>query len=222
MPTKIEAELTHEQFQEFCQKLLKLPGKARTLAGVQALASEYGITVSPMGAKAFKDGPFARHLEKLNRSRETREALVAAAGAGVHTLDALEEATVMELQDHLTEAEGGKIDVGFLSSQLLKLRTSISMREDGKRKDKDFDRKLRETEKKLEVSDVRVRDLELKMERQRFDAAALVLAHAKEIKLVIADTKLDTAAKTDRVAKILWGEKPADFKPVGDKGGDTT
>jgi chromosome segregation ATPase len=150
MPTKIEASLTHAQFEEFCQKLLELPGKARTLAGVQSLASEYGITVSPMGAKAFKDGPFARHLEKLNRGRETREALVAAAGAGVHPLDALEEATVMELQDHLTEAE--TIDVNFLSSQLVKLRTSISMREDTKRKDRDFDRKLRETEKKLEIA----------------------------------------------------------------------
>lgn len=158
MATKIQSELTHAQFEEFCARLLALPGKARTLAGIQALASEYGITVSHEGARAFKKGPFARHLEKLHRSREAREALVAAAGVGVHPLDALEEAAIIELQDHLAEAEA--VDVAWVASQLVKLRSALTMREDSRRKDRDLERRLAESEKRNAVSDARVAKLE--------------------------------------------------------------
>jgi hypothetical protein len=209
MPTAIENALTEEQLTAFCKELRDLPGKERSFRGIQAVAKRWGITISHEAAGTFKKGPYARHLEKLNRSRETREALCSAVGAGAHPLDAMEEALVLELQDHLTESETP--DVKFIVGQLLKLRQAISMREDTKRKG--F-----ESEKKIEIADVRIRDLEQKIELHQFDAAKAVLEHAKEIKLVIADTKASGKEKTERVRKILFGEKPKDFKPVTTRG----
>ncbi|WP_221029912.1 hypothetical protein [Actomonas aquatica] len=168
MPTKIEKHLSHEELGEFCQRLLEMPGQERTLAGIQGLAAEYGITVSHEGARSFKGGPFARYIEKLEAGKRTRDALVHAAGAGIHPLDAIEEAMVIELQDHLTEAE--EIDVKFVIGQVMKLRTSISMREETRRKQTDLERKLRESEKKIQIADseLRIRDERIaKLERER-------------------------------------------------------
>src|SRR5690606_6217132 len=67
--------------------------------------------------------------------------------------DAIEEAMVIELQDHLTAADGGAVDVKFVVGQLIKLRTSISMREDARRKQVDLERRLRETEAKLSLAE---------------------------------------------------------------------
>lgn len=185
MPTKIEDNLSTAEFEKFCAELMALKGKQRTLRGIQALAANYGITISHESARTFKNGPFARHLEKLNRGRETREALVAAARNGTHPLDALEEAAVIELQDHLTEAE--KIDVSFVASQLVKLRSAISMREDSRRKDRDLERRLAESEKKIQVANrqIAVRDEQidvLKTERKKREDA--LKAAAKKAKAV--------------------------------------
>ena len=182
MPTKIESELTHEQFAQFCERLLGLPGKRRTLSGVQALAREYGISVSPMGAKSFKDGPFSRYLQKLEKARAGTEALVAAAGAGIHPLDALEEAMVLELQDTITS--GGPIDVKSMVAQLGKLRASISLRENSRRQQSDLERRLADSESHRAVADTaielanqRVKKLEreAKIAAEKCSAAKAVL-----------------------------------------------
>lgn len=171
MSGKITGAFNDEQFEAFCQELMALPKKERTLEGIAALfQARTGVYASPNAAKSFKAGPFARYIEKLHHGRETREALCAAAGTGVHPLDALEEAAVIELQDHLTESE--TIDVDWLGKQLLKLRTSISMRESERRKDENLARLQSETEKKLEVADkqLRLRDEQIaKFAREKAD-----------------------------------------------------
>lgn len=212
MPTKIEEALTHAQFAEFCEKLLALPGKQRTLRGIQNVASEYGITVSHEGAKSFKKGPFARYIERLNRSRETREALCAAVGAGVHPLNAIEDAMVIELQDHIAEAE--TVDIKFVVGQLTKLRTAISMREDSHRKQTDLERRLRESEKKIEVAEkqVKLRDEQIaKLTSERADREAKLRTQAEALQQT---TKKASASpdeiRTQTVALIdeIMGIKP--------------
>jgi hypothetical protein len=155
MPTKIEKELTEAQKTEFCARLYALTGKDRELAGIQRLAADYGITISHMSASRFRDGPYRRYLEKLERGRDTADALVAAVRGGSHPLDAIEEATVLELQDHLTSGE--KIDIEWVVKQLVKLRTSISMRDESRRKQADLERRLAESEKKIEIANAQLR-----------------------------------------------------------------
>lgn len=187
MPTKIESELTHEQFAQFCERLLGLPGKRRTLAGVQALAREYGISVSPMGAKAFKDGPFSRYLQKLEKARASSEALVAAAGAGIHPLDALEDAMVLELQDAITT--GDRVDVKWVVAQLTKLRASLTARENSRRQQADLERKLQDSESRRAATDKAIELANQRVAKLEREAAA-----AAE-KIAAAKTKLTEAAK---------------------------
>jgi predicted RNA-binding protein with RPS1 domain len=80
---------------------------------------------------------------------------------------------VIELQDHLAQAE--EVDIKFLTGQLLKLRMSISMREDSRRKTADLERKQRETEAKLELAEKRealFTEQIAKLERERAKAEA--------------------------------------------------
>lgn len=207
MPTKIESELTHEQFAQFCERLLGLPGKRRTLAGVQALAREYGISVSPMGAKSFKDGPFARYLQKLEKARAGTEALVAAAGAGIHPLDALEEAMVLELQDAVTSGE--KIDVQWVVQQLSKLRLSVSRRESARQKETDLTRKLQDSEAARTQNARRTELLEERLKLQQLDAAKAALAHVKELRAIASDSTASDAEKLERARVRLFGDGAA-------------
>lgn len=207
MPTKIESELTHEQFAQFCERLLGLPGKRRTLAGVQALAREYGISVSPMGAKSFKDGPFARYLQKLEKARASSEALVAAAGAGTHPLDAVEDAMVLELQDAITT--GDQVDVKWVVSQLTKLRLSISMREEARRKQTDLTRKLQDSEAARAQNARRTELLEERLKLQQLDAAKAALAHVKELRAIASDSTASDAEKLERARLRLFGDGAA-------------
>lgn len=169
-------QLSGEAFDAFMEDLRALSARP-TLDQIVKVMVAHGIesptakdgTPSLMAAKTVREGPFARYLEKLNAGRQMREALVNAANEGQHPLDAIEEAMVIELQDHLTEADEG-IDVKFVIGQVMKLRASISMRKDSERKHADLERKLRESEKKIEVADsqLRMRDEQIgKLERDR-------------------------------------------------------
>jgi predicted RNA-binding protein with RPS1 domain len=207
MPTKIRAMLNDEQFREFCTRIMQLPaGSESTLADFQKLASEYGINVSLMGAKSFKEGPFARWVEKLERGRASTEALVEAARGGASNLDALEEVAIMELQDHVTS--GSEIDLKFLVSQLTKLRLNLSMREESRRKQTDLERKLRESEKRIEVADkqLSLRDEQIaKLERERAEWAeskAKAKAALETIKTRGGLTK-ETLARIEEAAGLL-------------------
>jgi hypothetical protein len=203
VPTKIEKELSEAQKTEFFERLYALPGSSRTLAGIQELAAEYGITISPMAASRFRAGPYRRYLEKLERGRDTADALVAAVRGGAHPLDAIEEATVLELQDHLTS--GDAINIEWVTKQLLNLRTSISMREESRRKQADLERKLRESEKKIEAA-----DSHLRLANERIDA--LVLANDAKVKKLIESVEKEAAAATG--GKLTCAQIRAKIKEV--------
>lgn len=203
MPTLAERQLTPDKFAAMCDELRGL-AETPLIEEVREVLVRYGVTSptskdgkpSLMAARALRDGPFKRYVERLNAGRETREALCAAAGAGVHPLDAIEEAMVIELQDHLAEAE--TLDVKWVVSQLVKLRTSITMREDTRRKQADLERKQRETTAKLELAEARERlyaEQIARFEREKADwekkrsDALAALAVAEKKGGVTADTR---------------------------------
>lgn len=207
MPSKIETSLTPAQLQEFFHRCSQLKGVL--LKDVQALAEEFGVEISLMSARSFRQGAFQEYLDELKSKREMAESITAVAEAGLDLPAAAATALAAKVLDasmNLSTEEIGSKKANNISLAVARLRA-------GDDRAKDLQRKLDDSETKRAATEQR-------MEMIQFDAASAVLAHAKEIKLVVADTKLDTAAKTERVRKILFGEMPADFKRVDDKGAD--
>lgn len=215
MPTLAEQQLPAAKFSALCEELRAIAERP-TLAQVRAVLVRYGVTSptardgkpSPMSAKAVLDGPFARYVARLNAGRETREALCSAAGAGVHPLDALEEAMVLELQDHLTGAEAGGVDVKWVIDQLTKLRASISMRENSRRQQADLERKQRETESKLALAEQRERLFQEQIAKLQADAAERAEQAAQAKAALTAAVKRggitkDTLARIEEAAALL-------------------
>lgn len=183
---KIRGAFNDEQFEAFCQELQALPEKERTLKGIAAFFEKRtGIVASHEAARTFKEGPWSRYLERINAGREAREQLCAAAGAGKHPVDAMEDMVAIELQDHLLAPEGGQINVEWVVKQLATLRASISMRENSRRQQLDLERKQRESEAKLALAEQREKLLleqvnVLEREREKWERAQKKIAEASE------------------------------------------
>lgn len=102
---KIAQSLSAEQLQEFLDRCWKTPGL--TLAKVQELAGGYGIAVSLMGAKSFRDTTFARHLQRIEVAGRLSKQLeeLGQSGAG-NRLGAAAEALIgQRVIDKLVEFE---------------------------------------------------------------------------------------------------------------------
>ncbi len=82
MPTKIETHLTPEQFHEFCKRCAQTKG-GTLLRSIQAIAEEFGVTISLMSATAVRDGPLADYLEELRATATMAESVAALAKNGV-------------------------------------------------------------------------------------------------------------------------------------------
>ena len=52
------------------------------------------------------------------------------------------------------------------------------------------------------------------MQLREFDAVAAAIKHAKEIRAVVGDKTAGEKEKTERVRKILFGDRPANWQPV--------
>ncbi|HTJ77950.1 MAG TPA: phage protein Gp27 family protein [Rariglobus sp.] len=200
-----ENNLSGPELRAMLDELYQLSGNP-TLAQIQAAMAKRGITASHESARSVKKKNFAEYLAEVKRAREIGQ-LVAEAGADPETRT---EAAAVMLSEQITDQilrarmEGRDIEADVLEKTVLNVTRLTASFRDGKKLKADL------------------RALEQKLVMQQFDAAKAVLEHAKEIRLIIADNKLDAAAKTERVAKVLWGQKPADFKAVGDKGGAST
>jgi predicted RNA-binding protein with RPS1 domain len=215
MPTIAEQQLPAEKFSAMCEDLRAIAARP-TLAQVREVLVRYGVTSpkardgkpSAMAAKAVLDGPFARYVARLNAGRETREALCAAAGAGVHPLDAIEEAMVLELQDAIVGADGGEIDVKWIVDRLSQLRSSISMRENSRRQQADLERKQKETEAKLALAEQREALFREQIEKLQADREERerkkqeLLARIESAKKKSGLTK-ETLAQIEQEAKLL-------------------
>ncbi len=161
MANLVEQQLSDAQIKDFCERVRTTPGAAKSPTIIQRLMIEAGV-ISPTAedgkpskeaATSFRDGTLKRYLERIDRATEITNALVKSAGAGGDRLTALEEVILIELQDHIAQAE--TVDINFLTTQVMKLRTSISMRKKDERDREDLDRRQRETAAKLELAEKR-------------------------------------------------------------------
>lgn len=205
MASKIETSLTPEQLHEFFKRCAQLKGSK--LKDIQALAEEFGIDVSLMSARSFRQGAFQEYLDELRLKREMAESVTAIAKDGLDLTAAAASALSAKVLDAAMNLDSRMIGTDIGNNVSL----AVARLQAGSDRAKDLQRKLDDSETKRAATEQR-------MDLQQFDAATAVLAHAEEIKLIIADKSLDAGARTERVRKILFGEKPADFKPVTDKG----
>ena len=184
---------------EFFKRCAQTKGGG-TGPAIQALAAEFGVTISHDSANTFRKTALKDYLDELAAAARMAEDVAAIAKSGLGLADGAASAFAAKVFDKARRIEVD--DIGGKAANNLSL--AIARLKTGDR----GDRKL--------AADLRA--LEQKLEMQKFDAAAAVIEHAEEIKLVMADRSLSGPARTERVVKILWGAKPADFKPVGDKG----
>lgn len=184
---------------EFLRRCAQTKG-GTTLRAIQAIAEEFDVKISLMSATAVRDGPLNDYLEQLKAKSERAQQVAAFAKEGLSMADAASVRLSETVFDKL-------MDVGAerLTAEERDIYSKIIARARG-------------GDQRAKYLDVKVRELVQKIELQQFDAVQAAIKHAKEIRSVLADRKLDDGAKTERVRKILFGERPADWKPVTSTG----
>lgn len=124
MASKIETNLTPAQLQEFFLRCSQLRGTK--LKDIQALAEEFGIEISLMSAKTFRDGAWSEYLESLNAKREMAESVAALAKGGVGLSDGAASVFAQKVFDAAMRMDpeeiGGKA-ANNLSLAIARLRT---------------------------------------------------------------------------------------------------
>jgi hypothetical protein len=121
----IAQELTVEQLDAFVSALAAKPGKERTLAAIQQLAAQMGITISLMSAKAFRDTTFERHLQKIRAAQSIAMQVEEIEGGGNTMADAsakLISKRIFQKLMEMEEDEDAGIDIDELTLALSRLR----------------------------------------------------------------------------------------------------
>jgi len=185
---KIALELTAEELQQFLDRCWKTEGL--TLAKVQRLAEEYGIAVSLMGAKSFRDTTFKRHLDRIAKAGDlaAQVAALRQAGAGHTIADAAAAILSDEVLDKLINRDADEeLDLDVLSKIVKRLRDS----------------------------DSRSRALEHQIEKDQRKAAEKLLSDPKLLAEVakIKASSMTTEEKAAAVQLRLFGARPANFQP---------
>jgi hypothetical protein len=206
MPGKIANTLKGPDLVRMLEELHALSAEP-TLAQVQEIAKKYGVGVSLMGARTFRDSTFKAHLERLAQGREkSAQILSAVREGGAHPLDAVEEAAAADLLDAYTSGE--EVDVGQVVKVALQLRASMEQRKDRDRNDADLKRKIADSEAARENSQRRTEVLEERLKVVQLDAAKAALKHVKDLRGIAADTSLGDAEKLERARLRLFGNAP--------------
>lgn len=199
MASKIETSLTPEQLQEFFRRCAQLKGTK--LRDIQALADEYGIEISLMSARSFRQGAFQEYLDELKAKREMAESVTELAKNGIGLSDAAASVFAEKVFDAALRVDPEEI--GSKSANNLSLAIA----------------RLKSGDQRARYLEAKISDMAQRLQLLQVDAAAAAVKHAKEIKVIMADSKATGAEKTERVRKLLFGERPADWKPVSDTGG---
>ena len=140
MPSKIETSLTPGQLQEFFLRCAQLKGTK--LKDIEALAAEFGVDISLMSARSFRQGAFAEYLDELKAKREMAETVAAVAKSGLSLTEAATSMLSQKVFDRLLNSGEVTDEVAEqLSLILSRLRT-------GDQRAKLLEAKLQELERK--------------------------------------------------------------------------
>jgi len=180
----IATALSAEDLQEFVARCAREP--RLTLARIQALAAERGITVSLMSARSFHDTTYARHLERLRRARELAERIGASAGEGTGDPGrTIADAAAAELSSQVFDllvaaGEGATLD----TDEALKLASALG---------------------RLRAGNVQVAALRQRIREYEEKRAALreTIAEAKRASGAQGGITRETLAEIERAAALL-------------------
>lgn len=150
MPSKIEISLNQDQLVEFLKRCAQLKGAK--LKDIQALAEEFGIDVSLMAARSFKQTAFQDYLDELKAKREMAESVSLVAKEGLDLSAAAASALAAKVFDASINLDPSAIG----TEQGNNVSLAVARLQAGRRGDK-----------KLEA-DLRLRDEQIqKLERDR-------------------------------------------------------
>lgn len=194
MPSKIETSLTPEQLQEFFRRCSQIPGTK--LRDVQALAEEFGVEISLMSAKAFREGDaWQEYLDELRRKREMAESVSAVAQSGLSLSDAAASVLSQKIFDQALRldgaAEGGLEETNSLSLSLSRLRLG--------------DQRAKKLEADLKLRDEQIAKLERERAEweQKREAVAAAIDRAKKAPAATADqVRAAAVAEIDKLMGI--------------------
>ena len=143
--SKVEQALSVKELHEFCKRAAEL--KNPTLARIKDLAAEFGIEMSLMAAKTFRDGAFDKHLRNIRRSKEQTQQILDVVGEG-HSISAgIRAHTQQQLFDALSSSE--ETDAAELARILWNVTRSEVVVQDLELKIQDYKRKeIERAEKK--------------------------------------------------------------------------
>lgn len=205
---KIAKTLSAEELARFCERLAKTRGVTlQTIAHL--FEEETGEKVSLMGATAFRDSTYARHLQAIKSAGELHQQMTALASDGVGVGAAAEMIVNQKLIDQLIEFDSAATVAEDGGIEALNTLSKITKR-------------LTDSERGSRALHTRIRAMEHALAMAEEDAAKKVLRDPKllaAVSAIRANNSLDEAAKIAAVRKKLWGERPADFTPVTTKGG---
>jgi hypothetical protein len=126
--SKIEETLSPEQLQAFLDDCHRLGGGV-TLAKIQSLAEERGLTISLMSARTFRDGALSEYLAELSAKSDLADQIAQAASHGQGMADAAAAQVAAGLFDLMVESrqDGGIKDpetLNTLAQAVTRLRSS--------------------------------------------------------------------------------------------------
>jgi hypothetical protein len=207
MATKIETDLTPEELMEFFRRVAQTKGGA-TGPRIQALASEFGVTISHETANEYRKGIVSRELERLRRNAEKSKEIVETVKAGVGISDANAVRLQMVISDKLDELVPGQTspkDLAAMTSANEQLRTGDR---NAKRLEADLKiatARLHESSKKIKYADERIAVLErarTQWEEQRKQIAAATQKARKAVAKSPDDVRSAAVAEIDRIMGI--------------------
>jgi hypothetical protein len=155
---KIVLELDCKQLDEFLARLHALPGKKRSLGGIQDLAREYGIDISLCSAKNFKNRTYRAYVDRMEKAREIAEAIeaVGAHNVGMTLADAGAALLSQQLFEQILEATSGQnqdvlLDIDKVSLAISRIRTGDVQARGMQAKLEDLQRKWEERDARKEL-----------------------------------------------------------------------
>ena len=125
MPTKIESHLSPEELHEFFKRCAQTKGGTK-LSTIQAIAEEFGVSISLMSASAVRDGALSDYLAELKSKREMAEQVSEVAKSGLSLSDAAASAFASKVFDAALKVDAAEIGgeaANNLSLAISRLRT---------------------------------------------------------------------------------------------------
>jgi hypothetical protein len=187
--TILEQKLSPAQREDFYQRCRTTKG-GFTGPVITEIAADFGIKLQHDSANNVRRILLARYEDELREHADLARTIAVAAQHGLGLNDAAAIKLSLKVNDDLDKA--GSISLGDQNKYSLLIS------------------RLRAGDQRGQMVEM----LKKRLELQQFDAVQAAIKHAKEIRTVIGDKKLDEGEKTERIRKILFGERPADWKPI--------